>query len=342
MTLNVADLVLSRLIAHEVPQKESGAQPQLSDEDRAPDARIRNFFRERLSGSLNESGIDVVFDPSGNPTVKTGVTTLYATPSDLIAVSKGMAKHLFSVQNRQNTAGLLVVATGTIQNHAAVAILKLEHEEGIRVIEVSEKGVRTFNLEYLNSLVLTKRTKVFKVGLFVERKPAYARVSDEQFGRGAHRGVAEFFLREFLGCKYATAPEVQTDEFLKSAQLFINEDITDPEKRARYEQALLAELNSKDDGIRPRQFANRHIDTAIERKQFIDRVSTRGLPTDLIPKSLALIGSTIKRIQMTFENGTTISAHPELFGEQIKVTKIDNGRTRVEMEDVLKGIKPRA
>jgi hypothetical protein len=197
MTLNVADLVLSRLIAHEVPQKESGTHPQLSDEDRAPDARIRNFFRERLSGSLNESGIDVVFDSSGNPTIKTSVATLYATPKDLVAVSKEMAKHLFSVQNRQNTAGLLVVATGTIQNHATVAILKLEHEEGIRVIEGSEKGVRTFNLEYLNSLVLTKRTKVFKVGLFVERKPAYARVSEEQFGRGADRGVAEFFLREF-------------------------------------------------------------------------------------------------------------------------------------------------
>jgi len=93
MSLNVADLVLSRIIAHEVPQTGSGA-PQLSDEDRAPDQRIRNFFRERMSGSLNESGVDVVFDPAADSTVKDGVAALYTDPKDLVAISQHIARHL--------------------------------------------------------------------------------------------------------------------------------------------------------------------------------------------------------------------------------------------------------
>jgi nucleoid-associated protein YejK len=342
MKLNFADLVIHRLIAHEVPLTQPKGGPVLSDEDRAPDTKIENFFRQRITSSLNESGIDVVYDPSADKTVKDGIEELLSTPRHLVAVSQTLARRLYDVQNRQNTAGLLVIAVGTIQNRAAVCVLKLEHEEGIRVVELSEKGVHTFNLEYLNNLVLTKRTRVFKVGLFVAAKPTYARISDEQFGRGANRGVADFYLHDFLGCHLATAPEVQTEHFLRSAQEFINEDVTDPEKRARYEQALLAELHSKDDGIRPRQFAQKHIDTAEERHQFATRVQLAGLPADLIPKSLALIGNTIKRIQMSFANGTTITAHPELVGKEIKITGLDDGRTRVEMEDVLKQVKPRA
>ncbi len=342
MKLNFADLVIHRLIAHEVPRTESSGGPALSDEDRAPDTKIENFFRERITSSLNESGIDVVFDPSADMTVKDGIEELLSEPKHLVVVSQTLARRLYSVQNRQNTAGLLVIAVGTIQNRPAVCVLKLEHEEGIRVVELSEKGVHTFNLEYLNTLVLTKRTRVFKVGLFVAAEPTYARVSDEQFGRGSNRGVADFYLRVFLGCRFAAAPEVQTDRFLRSAQEFINEDVTDPEKRARYEQALLAELNSKDDGIRPRQFAEKHIDTTDERHQFVTRVENAGLPADLIPKSLALIGNTIKRIQMSFANGTTITAHPDLVGNEIKITGLDDGRTRVEMEDVLKQVKPRS
>lgn len=339
--MNFADLVIRRLIAHEVPRSEPKGGPELSDEDRAPNTQIENFFRERLTSSLNESGIDVVFDPAADTTVKDGIDELLTQPKKLVQISQALARRLYSVQNRQNTAGLLVIAVGAIQNRAAVCILKLEHEEGIRVVELSDKGVRTFNLEYLNTLVLTRRTRVFKVGLFVAFKPIYARVSDEQFGRGANRGVADFNLHDFLGCRFAEAPEVQTDHFLRSTQKFINEDVSDPEKRARYEQAVLAELNSKDDGIRPRQFAQKHIDTATERHQFMGRVQEAGLPSDLIPKSLALIASTIKRIQLSFDNGTTINAHPELIGREIKLTGLDDGRTRVEMEDVLKRIKPR-
>lgn len=341
MKLNFGDLSIHRLIAHEVPRSEPNGGPELSDEDRAPNTQIENFFRERMTGSLNESGIDVVFDPGADHTVKDGIEELLSEPNKLVAVSQALARRLYSVQNRQNTAGLLVIAIGTLQSRAALCILKLEHEEGIRVVELTDKGVRMFNLEYLNTLVLTRRTRVFKVGLFVAGRPIYARVSDEQFGRGANRGVADFYLRDFLGCRFAAAPEVQTEQFLRSVQQFINEDVTDSEKRARYEQAVLAELNSQDDGIRPRQFAQKHIDTTAERHQFITRVEHAGLPVDLIPKSLTLIGNTIKRIQMRFENGTTINAHPDLVGKEIKLTGLDDGRTRVVMEDVLTKINPR-
>ncbi len=340
MKLNFGDLMIRRLIAHEVPQKGTKAGPELSDDDKAPDGQIESFFRQRMTGSLTDAGIDVVFDPAASQTVKDGITTLLSDPDQLVSVSQLMARHLYDVQNRQNTAGLLVVATGTIDARPAVCVLKLEHEEGIRVVELSAGGTRTFNLEYLNSLVLTKRTRVFKVGLFVEAKPVYARVSDEQFGRGANRGVAYFYLFDFLGCKFAAAPEVQTKDFLQAAQKFINEDVTDPEKQARYEQALLSELNSNEEGVKPRQFAQKHIDTSAERNRFVQRVQEAGLPTELVPKSLGLIVNTIKRIQMRFENGTTINAHPDLIGNDLKISRLNDGRTRVEMEDILRRIKP--
>jgi hypothetical protein len=74
--------------------------------------------------------------------------------------------------------------------------------------------------------MLTQKTKIFKVGLFVPTKSEITldtvegMVSDEQRGSSSP-GVANFFLRIFLGCTFTELPERITQRFFEAASEFI-------------------------------------------------------------------------------------------------------------------------
>jgi hypothetical protein len=112
-------------------------------------------------------------------------------------------------------------------------VLKLEREQGARVELAVTSGGRTFSVQHLRDLMLTERTKVFKVGLFVQ-----------------------------TGADLASIDGAVCDIYLVRAHL--------------------------------------------------------------------------RRIEMAFESGVAVLASPENIGEQVKITELANGQTKVEVTDRLR------
>ena len=148
-----------------------------------------------------------------------------------------MVTHLFESQNANNPDGLFVVAQTKIERERSLGLMRLEREAGARVLATQHQGKSTFDVEHLRDLMLTDKTRVVKVGFFVQEgdtlEHIYGLVSDNQSAQWDRSDVAEFLLRKFLGCRLREEPNVATRHFLDATEEWLNISIADPSKKAR-------------------------------------------------------------------------------------------------------------
>ena len=152
--------------------------------------------------------------------------------------------------------------------------------------------------------------------------------------------MADFFLRKFLGCQLREAPEVTTKRLFQVTEDFIHEEIAEPEVKASYVIALLAELGSQTRIFDPRTFAREHLRVE-DRQKYIDYLENAAVPPQPFDKDISLIETHLKRIQLDFQSGIAVLGSPETFKEHVKMTDLDDGRTRLEIEDRVKRLHGR-
>ncbi|MHB8294362.1 MAG: nucleoid-associated protein [Acidimicrobiales bacterium] len=334
-------LRVKRVIVHEVPYhlaSGASAEPELSEVESPLSTEVRNFFREKIAGSLGSAAYDVEFDASTtSPLPRLVLDNLTAKTTSFVAMSQEMAQHLYLCQKGNSPEGLLTVCEVDVADCHGVAILKLEREQGARVELADTPAGRTLSVQHLRDLMLTERTKVFKVGLFLQTGADLDSIDgaacDTQ--KGYDGTVAHFFLEQFLGCRLREQPELTTKRFFEATERFINEEVSEPEKKAQYQVALLAELNGTRDKVSVRAFANNSF-AVQDRQAFMDQMDQAQLPKTGFDKDTHLVRAHLRRIQMAFESGVAVLASPENIGEQVLITDLPNGQTRVEVTDRLR------
>jgi hypothetical protein len=337
---DLGQLKVEGVIVHDVPKSYAHAQtpsaPTLSEVESPLNQTIKNFFHERLSVTLGSSAFEAEFTPGSTSPLPSWIGGLLATkPSDFVATSQAMAEHLHQTQDGTNPAGLLTVVRCKIGTKSAVSILKLEKEEGTRVQQQSLGGRKTLSVSHVRNLMLTEKTKVFKVGLFAKvAKKVEGMVCDTQRRQGT--AVAYFFLERFLGCRLKDEPEVVTRRFYSTAQDFINDEVEAPETKGRYEIALVAELTSPRTAVSPQAFAA-NLDVA-DRAQFMNKMTEVGIVAPSFPKDNHLIGSQLRRIVWTFQGGTSVLAKADSVGQEVTTEDLPDGRLHLEVTDHLKEV----
>jgi hypothetical protein len=344
MRYDLGQLRVDKLIVHELPRhlaSEAVSQPILSDIESPLTVEVKNFFREKITGTLGTEAYDVEFDPDTTSPVPNLVSdNLGNSATDFVVMSQEVARHLHQCQGGINPEGLLTVVQVRVENRRGLCILKLEKQEGARVRQETSHGKTTFSVQHIRDLMLTGKTKVFKVGLFVREGDGTidGAVCDRQKGYGGT--VAYFFLSRFLGCRLKELPEITTKRFLEATESFINEEVADPERKASYQVALLAELNATRDSVSPEAFANNNLATE-HRQAFMTHLEEAGLTAPSFVKDTNLVKPHLRRIQFTFQTGISVLTSPDNIGEQVKVQPEEDGRTRIEITDFLKNMHGR-
>ena len=299
-----------------------------------------------MTGTLLNHSFPVVFDNASNSPVPEWVKeNLQDLTQNFVEMSQRLANHLFECQKGYNPSGLLVVAQTTIEGMHSLALMKLEREAGARVSQTSHQGKPTFDVEHLHDLMLTDKTRVFKVGFFVQEgntlESIEGLVSDNQSAQW-HRGdVADFFLRSFLGCRLREEPSVTTRKFLDATEEWLNESVTDPVKKMRYEVASLAEMQRVANNVNPRTFADAHLDVE-DRQPYVAHLLERGVPDTDFPKDTSMVAARLRRVSMELESGITIFARTGVLEERVHITPLDNGQSRIEIVDRIKNVKGRS
>jgi hypothetical protein len=184
---------------------------------------------------------------------------------------------------------------------------------------------------------------VFKAGLFVQEGDSLATVEgtvcDTQGGY-IRTTVANFFLRRFLGCRLKERPDITTKRFLEASESFINDQITNPELKARYQVAVLAELNANRLTITPRTFARENLETD-HQQIFLAHLENAAFPDRRFEKDNHLIRTHLNRIQFAFQSGMQVFASPENMDNQLTIEELENGQTKLEITDHLTDVRGR-
>lgn len=345
--MKLAPFTVESVMVHDIPRKnDEGEQLTLTDLPIELDADLRRYFRGKILTSLSERGVEVVADQNEDATVRAAVARIITDRNELVASSRVIAERLAQVQTRRNSAGLLAVVAGTLDGKRCASVLKLEREQGLRFRIKTVGDHRIVDLEFLRDLTLTDKTKVFKTSLLVTEgnstptaSTVVGRVSDDQRGTEAAGGVATFFLGTFLGCRLKESPEKATLEFVQAVDGFINEEVENPERRGRYQVALLATMQDQTNTVRPRSFATAHLDTT-DRTAFLDRVRNAGLdPDTAFVKDTNLVK--VSGFKMTFRSGMVLVGSEEDLRERVEIRPDDAATPGVDIKDAIKRLKGR-
>jgi hypothetical protein len=292
--IDLGQLIFEKIILHKVPTnsfKDSEAL-ELSDVESPIDNEITNMFAKRLNDCLAKNYYEVEFDLESESCVPELVINSLKDPSsNFIDISREIARHLYKVQTGNISSGLLAVIQGSVSERRVLAILKLEEAEAIRAKPESlnwdeiaklkkqhnlrsttlEKldqvlGKTTFKLERLRDIVLSDKTKIYKAAIFFisenNTKIVVGRVVDMQRGKSSKSktNVASFFLDKFLGCKLLESASIATKNFVYGTLEFIELKVSDQEKKLKYNESLLAEINSNNISINPENFVDNNLE----------------------------------------------------------------------------------
>lgn len=337
--MDLSLLTLKRLIVHELPMLGPGQRtPGTISNAQSPfPQRIRHFFEQRIRSALNDYGLKIRFrDPPESP-VPAELTKILQGPSQFVPASANIASHLFGVHNGTHSSGLLCISSGVLDGKDAVAVIKLEHESGVRAQRQETNGQLLFEIIVVDDLMLTDNTRVFKVALFVnDGDGLYALACDTQ--RSRSQLLAGYFLGAFLGCELADRPDVLTKRFLDVAERFLNEKIGEPQARAAAQVGLLAELGNVSNSFSPRHFSTQHIPADL-RPEFLNVLRNEGISAQTINKDLALVRSRILRVHFEIDGGLSVLAPPNTVGNQVRVSGLSNGQSKIEVMGRLKSVE---
>jgi hypothetical protein len=330
-------MAIRHCVIHRIPQRvighQAGPEPELSDVESELGERVALFLAERIANNLADAYV-VQFDPTTASPVPALVRDFFGNPSALVAMSRAMATHLHTCQGAlraMSPAGLLLVAEIAIDQRLALAILKVEEEDGVQIATRQELvGQRGFRMVLQEDLFFTQKTRVYKVSKFeIIDQSIEGRVLDSQQGPGTL--VAGFFLTNFLGCRFGVRADLSTQQFMNTAEAFFNNRVTDSGTRTRYEIALLAVMHSNDENIRVRQFASTYLNLEHQR-EFEENMRDAGVPKN-VPKDVTLVSHRIENIQWQFASGIFVVAPPDQAGTVN--TEMDGERTRLTIEGKL-------
>ena len=138
MQSDLALLIVNRVIIHEVPHRRENTAPVLSDIESPMDDDIRQLLKERIIATAGDPSktFEIEWDPQTTSPVPGLVATHLASPEIdvLVEQSRAMAQHLFTTQPTTSPGGLLLVIHAAISPQPVVIILKLEKQEGARIV----------------------------------------------------------------------------------------------------------------------------------------------------------------------------------------------------------------
>lgn len=313
-------LQVNGLIFHHIPARPGGIDPAseggpvLSAKQHAMPDKLEFYIRDQVARTFLRSSQAVSVDQDADSVVPVQVATCLGTMDNssgtarvFVSVSQTIATQLYNCQHGNAPSGLLVVAHGTAGGNQVLIIAKLEQQSGLSFEVEQVRGIQTVQVALEDGLVLTDKTEVFKAAVFVLNSSSELEgvVSDEQSGNVYSAPITDYWLRAFLGCKYANSADVQTRAFIKGVNSAINSDISDINERDRAFDALGVELASNRRVIKPQKWVEENI-AADSRDAVMARLREAGVPTSQFPKSAEVAERAPKYRWYEFSDGRKV------------------------------------
>lgn len=343
-------LVIDKFVVHDIPDKFStrilkenpeqiNPEPELSDIETPFSDTLQSFFYKKIGESIGSSNSFDIEYLKDDEVVPNEVDKFFSDSNTLIEASQNIARHLYNSQNAKNSGGLLLFIVCHAGTKNALAILKVEREEGVQIKrEITNDGHKHFNMAHIENLMLTKKTKLFKIVLFYkENSRTIGILSDQQMGYNIGKDVAAYFLTDFLACKLSIDPSVQTKKFFDITQEFINGSNMSSEEKNAVVTHLVSNLTNNSGTINPQYFAENCIDIQYA-DDYLNLLVEKEVGSRSFIKNISMISNKLKQSEYVFCSGIKVTAPKEELESHLSLHTLEGGMTKIEIIDSLKKV----
>lgn len=344
-TVDTSTIEIEKIIVHDIPKHKKGQidlEPNYSEQESNLSETLKKFFKDKVVQSLSsDKAFKICFDEDNDSTIPWLVTEfINNNGTDVVEKSKAIAKQLFDIQVGSNAAGILVVIYGKISDYVTCIILKLEKDMGAQL--TLDPKTKTYNIQEVHDLMLTQKTKIFKVALFILRNQFKTKfdglIMDYQIDIREKKLVTTWFINKFLGCKAFEDPKITTQKFYNHTRTYIN-TIDDELTRAKYIQDLNSYVTKNSTTLNPKEFADDYLNSTEHRNDYRSFLKTKNFSFSAFPKDITQIEKYVKKITLTFANDITIIGSKGTFSDKVKLEKMKNGETKAEVISRIKKVE---
>jgi len=336
-------LIINKIIIHDVPWhkvNDKSTQPTFSENESEVSDVLKLFFKERISYALQKNtAFSICYDNNAKSTTQLFISKIIQSNKDFIELSKSIAKNLFEVQTGSNPAGILMIIKAQIKEFPICIILKLERDKGAQV--KLDRKTKTFNINEIKDLMLTEKSRMYKVALFINRSDFNeqfdGKIFDFQNNMNNKKELNTFFMGEFLGCKPLDDPKTKTKKFYEFTYSFI-ESIKDPVTKTKYLQDLNSYLQMNRPTISPREFADNYLQDTQDKNNYKEFLKQKEFGFENFVKDISLVNRHIKNISIDFANGIKIIGEEGTFKEKVKLEPSEGKKYKAEIVSEIRKI----
>lgn len=342
--IDTTTIIIERIIVHDIPKHkkgEKGIEPNYSEQESKLTQGLKNFFKDKVVQALSSDKSFKIsyYEESDSPISWISNDILKTDGLNFVLQSKAITKHLFEIQVGYNAAGILVLIWGKVNSFNTCIILKLEKDKGAQL--TLDPKTHSYNIAEVEDLMLTQKTKIFKVAMLILRDNFKAKydgvIMDYQIDIKEKKEVTTWFMDKFLGCKAFEDPKITTQHFYNYTRAFIN-TFPDDIDRAKYIQDLNSYVQKNSLTLSPKEFAEDYLRTTGHRNDYKNFLDTKKFKFSSFPKDISQIDRQVRKITLTFDNDISIIGNKGTFDKKVKLEKLGNGQTRAEVTSKIRSI----
>ena len=187
--------------------------------------------------------------------------------------------------------------------------------------------------------MLTQKTKIFKVAMFIIRDNFSSKfdglIMDYQIDIKAKKEVTTWFIEKFLGCRAFEDPKITTQHFYNYTKAYIH-TIEDEIVKIKYIQDLNSYVQKNNQQLNPKEFADDYLVSSAHKNDYKSFLESKKFKFNSFLKDTTQIDWQIKKIVVMFENDISIIGNKGTFKQNVKFEPLENGLTKAEIISKIK------
>lgn len=355
MTLQLANLIINRIVSHEIyPKNDDGSNepPKLNNSLTILKSEGIETLQKRIIDAVGSQSkcFEMEIQKDDEESLFQKICQMLSShDTNFISLSHDIARELNKSHFSRNIpGGMLVIFDGLIgmDSKKMIGIIKAEIHGGFGK---KDKGTNLI-IEFLNSLFLTPQQRLYKIAIFVENNEDNGEglrnkddfevfIYDHNISKSDPLSAAGYFYNTFLGCSFASNDKKLTKDFFNYTQEYIYGLNIIEEEKIDYSTALFSYIKLNQSGeINIMDFATeyleeKHIDT------YRNFMTEKGLPDISFHKDITLIRSKLRKRSLRFSSGIRVIAPSEEFDNLFKIIEEKENETIIEIKGKIENEK---
>ncbi len=335
--MELLNLQVDRVVLHEVfrlSDERHKVPPVYGDAIEDLDAAAFDALRERIVAAVARSDrcVEMTIAKADDASmVSIAASLVEANADEYVARSRRVPDALADAQrSRAIPGGVVVVFTGSYgaPEKRLVGVVKAEIHSGFQRDIKDGK----FVLKFLDKLLLTPQTKLYKIGLFIEDQPAAASLDegwkafiyDESMTVRDPDGAAHYFFDGFLGLAFPKSSARQTRQFHDLTKTFIQSMDVAEEDKVSLHNALITYLKvDQSPTVEVAAFGTAYFGEPAVRDAYGEFMASKAFPDAAIHKDLSEVQKSLRTRRLVFRNQVRVIAPADGFDNLIKIDAIE-------------------